>query len=134
MAPKKYKSSIPRQMYWSTDLKNSKICPKCNSLLENEYHSYLLLVKTEKDVESFMVGNDKGYFCPNCAVVVLDKDEFGKMVLGFHDVSSSKFTVAGIVDLDTIPEDKKNKLLGDDDNPIPLVSFTNYPNLSGDVN
>ena len=51
-----------------------------------------------------------------------------------HDAPSFKFTVAGIVDLDSIPEDKRNKPLGDDDNPIPLVSFTNYSNRKADDN
>ena len=115
-------------MYWSTDLKNSKICPKCNSLLENEYQSYLLFVKTKKDVEPFIVGSEGGYFCPNCPIVVLDKDNFGEMASVAQDAQSFKFTVAGIVDFDAIPEDKKSKPLGDDDNPIPLVSFMNYSN------
>ncbi|MCD6289568.1 MAG: hypothetical protein J7M34_03625 [Anaerolineae bacterium] len=33
--------------------------------------------------------------------------------------------IAGIVDLDAIPEEKRYLPLGDEDNPIPLVEFTN---------
>jgi len=36
----------------------------------------------------------------------------------------SEFALLGIVDLDAIPEDKRDLPLGDDDNPIPLVEFT----------
>ncbi len=50
MVAEKYKSSIPRQMYWSSDLKNSKRCPICNSILENEYKSYLLAIEGEKNM------------------------------------------------------------------------------------
>jgi len=135
MRTNKYKSSIPRERYWSSDLKDSKRCPKCNSLLEKEYKSYLLAIKTEKDVETFITGNNGGYFCSNCPVVVLDSDKFGEMAVGahksfgglvsiIHQRPSVKFTVVGIVDLDAIPEDKKNKPFNDD-NPIPLVKFTN---------
>ena len=135
MRTEKYKSSIPREMYWSSDLKDSKRCPKCNSLLEKEYKSYLLAVKTKKDVETFITGNDGGYFCSRCPVVVLDGDKFGEMVSCAHDVGgglvfrhhekpSLKFTVLGIVDMDAVPEDKKSEPFGGD-NPIPLVEFTN---------
>ena len=122
-------------MYWSSDLKNSKRCPVCNSILENEYKSYLLAIETKKNAEPFIVGNDAGSFCSNCPVVVLDADKFSEMVSGAQDVRGGltflrrgapklRFFVLGIVDLDAVPEDKKSEPF-DDDNPIPIVEFTN---------
>lgn len=122
MSNKKYKLSIPRQMYWSTELKNSKICPGCSSRLKNLYQTYLLLVKTKKEPDQFLIGCDGGYFCPRCPTVVLDKEEFIEMVKIAADVPSFGFKVAGLLDLDLIPEDKKDKPF-DNDNPIPLVPF-----------
>lgn len=126
---KKHKAAIPRQMYWSTDVKNSKICPGCGSSLEKEYHSYIIIVRIKKETEQFAVGTDGGYFCPECPVVVLDRDNFIKLAsVGLesaeYDDSSVELAVAGIVDMDAIPEDKKDKTLGTEDNPIPLVQFS----------
>ncbi len=126
---KKHKPSISRQMYWSTDVKNSKICAKCGSSLEQEYYSYVMLVRIKNEIEQFAVGTDGGYFCPKCPVVVLDMDNFIKLASAALastgcNTSSLDFTVAGIVDMDAVPEDKKDKPLGTEDNPIPLVPFS----------
>ncbi len=69
MSNKKYKSY---EMYWSDSLENSKIRPKCGTVLKNEYQTYLVAVKIRKDSDQYATGNDRGYFCPNCPVVVLD--------------------------------------------------------------
>jgi len=119
--------SIPRWMYWSDEVDSLHVCPKCKSSLIHERRPYLVLVKERKEIESFIIGTDGGYFCPNCSVVVLDKLAFASMVAitpGVH--KSSKFIVKGLVNLDAVPEDKRNIPLGRDDNPIPLVEFLNY--------
>ncbi len=128
MTTKKYKPSIPRKMYWSSVLKNSKICPECGSLLENEYQSYQFCIKSKNGIQYFITGGDGGYFCSNCPIVVLDKDDFAEMASLFYkgDINSTELIVKGIVDLDAIPENKRNKPLGTKDNPIPLIPFTNY--------
>jgi hypothetical protein len=41
-----------------------------------------------------------------------------------HD-TDAEFTVLGLVDLEAVPEDKRSLPFGGDDNPIPLVKFTN---------
>lgn len=66
-------------MYWSTDVKNIKICPRCGYSLEKEYHSYIIIVRIKNENEQFAVGTDGGYFCPECPVVVLDRDNFIKL-------------------------------------------------------
>ena len=124
---KKFKASVPRYMYWKSDLKsNRRCCPKCGSALEKEYHSYIVVSETEGERESFMAGNDNGYFCRKCPVVVLDKRDFGEPVSVAIGSRQLKIAVTGIVDLDAVPKDKKHIPLGEDDNPIPLVEFLNY--------
>lgn len=122
------KASIPRQMYWSNQVENSKICHRCGTSLEKEYHSYIIIVRIKKEFEQFVVGTDGGYFCPECPVVVLDRDNFIKLASAGlesagYDESSVELAVAGIVDMDAIPEDKRDKTLGTEDNPISLVPF-----------
>ena len=66
-------------MYWSESLgDNSEICPKCKTVLKNEYQTYLVFVKIKKEIDSYITGNKGGYFCQNCSVVVLDNDTFNK--------------------------------------------------------
>lgn len=113
-------------MFWSNKIPNSKLCPNCDAKLESEYHSYVIAIRKGTDCEYSITGNDGGYFCPNCKIVVLDGDKFGE--LASHATKFSDpfdFTVLGIVDLNAIPEDKKNVPLGGEDNPVPLVEFTN---------
>ncbi len=38
----------------------------------------------------------------------------------------NEFAVLGIVNMDAVPENERDVPLGDDDNPIPLVEFTNF--------
>ena len=123
---KKFDASVPRKMFWSTDVGGTDFCPQCHSKLENESHSYLLLVRESGDVQPFIVGNDDGYFCACCSIVVLDYEAFAKSALAGNPSSCSfEFTVPGIVDLDAVPDEKLDVPLVDDDNPIPLVKFTN---------
>ena len=127
---KKFDASIPRKMFWSESLVNKKKCPLCHSTLENEYHHYIIAVRTGKEITTLGVGNDYGSFCPECPVVVLDRKGFERVIgqiaeespdLGMSGAVS--FLVIGIADMDAVPEDKRHLPLGGDDNPIPLVEF-----------
>jgi hypothetical protein len=51
-----------------------------------------------------MVGNDAGHFCPQCPVVVLNRDAFEG---GMMD-QASNIRVAGIVNLDEIPDENEH--------------------------
>ena len=118
----KFDASIPRRMYWNTDLKAPDVCPECRTPLEKEHHCYVLLLKDSDDVIPFLAGNDGGSFCPKCPVVVLGVDVFSRSAaIGAPEPKS--LMVAGIVDIESIPGDKQHIPLGDDDNPIPLVKF-----------
>ncbi|MBI4769278.1 MAG: hypothetical protein HY784_02415 [Chloroflexi bacterium] len=77
------------------------------------------------------MGSDFGWFCDNCPAIVINMAKVSKMLehrLSHWEVGN-EFAVLGIVNLDAIPEDKRDLPLGDDDNPIPLVEFT-YPSGS----
>ena len=122
---KKFDASVPRWMYWSNRISPPDKCPKCNTSLEAEYHTYLFFTKEGGNVVPFMVGNDGGKFCSQCPVVVLDNEVFAETALSGGASGNSIFTVAGIVDLNAIPEEKRHIPIGDDDNPLPLVEFLN---------
>jgi len=76
---------------------------------------------------SFILGSDFGWFCLDCPTVVLDSQDVEKLLLAgrFRGDVGDHYVVAGLVDLKAIPESKHNVPLGEDDNPIPLVKFTN---------
>ncbi|MBW2975556.1 hypothetical protein KY366_07585 [Candidatus Woesearchaeota archaeon] len=123
----KFKASIPRYMYWKSDFNNNRrCCPKCGSGLEKEYHSYMVVSEIDGERESFLTGNDNGYFCKKCPVVVLDKKGFEYPFSAATGKKEFKIAVTGIVDFDAVPEDKKHIPLGEDNNPIPLVEFMDH--------
>ena len=127
---KKFDASIPRKMFWSDSLVNKKKCPLCHSTLENEYHHYIIAVRTGKEITTLGVGNDYGAFCSECPVVVLDRKGFERNVGGIVKENPDwkmsgdlRFVVLGIVNMDAVPEDQRHLPLGSDSNPIPLVEF-----------
>jgi hypothetical protein len=127
---KKFDASIPRRMFWSDKLVNKKKCPLCHSTLENEYHHYIMAIQSGKETTTLATGNDYGVFCPECPVVVLDRKGFESVVGGIVEESPDRgmsgavsFVVIGIVNMDAVPEDKRQLPMGGDDNPIPLVEF-----------
>ena len=73
----------------------------------------------------YIISNDGGGFCPNCPIVVLDYENFLEGILAAGASQGTAFTVVGIVDWETIPEDKRDEPIGEEDNPIPLVEFLN---------
>jgi hypothetical protein len=125
----KFDASIPRRVFWSDKLVNKKKCPLCHSALEKEHQTYVTVVQSGKETTTFIVGNDCGAFCPECPVVVLDRKCFEHVLQGITQrpdwgISGAvEYVVAGIVNLDAIPEDKQNVPLGEEGNPIPIVEF-----------
>ena len=122
---KKYDISFPKRRYWNTEIESPHLCPECQTPLVKDFQMYLLVVKQGKEVEPYLTGNEGGWFCPNCPVVVLDHGEFVNALFAVRGMKAKEFTVAGIVNSEAIPEEKKHLPLGDDDNPIPLVEFLN---------
>ena len=117
--------SIPRKMFWSNETEGTAFCPECHSALENDNQTYVLAAGKGRHVDTFIAGNDAGYFCTQCPVVVLDRQEFDEVSEMIWGEKNARFNVLGIVDLDAVPESKGHLPLGGEDNPIPLIKFFN---------
>jgi hypothetical protein len=91
------------------------------------FQSYVIATRRGRAItDSFIIGNNAGWFCPHCPTVVIDKAEIERLlVLGQpQGDAGQEFAVLGLVNLAAIPLDKQHVPMGDDDNPIPLVEFT----------
>ena len=101
-------------------------CPKCGGLLKQTRQTYAVATRRGRKVrDSFIIGSDFGWFCEQCPAVVINSRAVSEMLshsMPHWDVGN-EFLIEGIVDLDAVPEDKRNLPLGDDDNPIPLIPF-----------
>jgi hypothetical protein len=123
---KNFPATVPRKMFWSNEVGGRSNCPECGSTLANEHHTYVMAIREHGDMQPFIVGNDGGYFCARCPTVVLEHDSFRELALASlgHE-GLAQFVVLGLVDLEAVPKEKSALPLGTDDNPIPLVRFTN---------
>lgn len=124
----------PRECIYKTFKDNPGPCPRCDHPLQQSTQTYLIATRRGKRMaDSFFVGNDMGWFCANCPTVVINPEDVGEMMQHSRpdwDVGS-EFAVLGIIDLEAVPEEKRHLPLGHDDNPIPLVEFTNTSRESG---
>lgn len=115
--------SVPRRRYYSDEC-NLMTCPECGSLLAEKNCTIILYVKSETDVGEFMTNLSGSHFCNNCPVVVFDSDKVEQAVkVGIRGDKNLRYFIAGIVDLDSIPEEKRHLEIGSDDNPVPLIHF-----------
>jgi hypothetical protein len=77
--------------------------------------------------DAYLTGNPAGHFCAHCPVVVLDREEFNRVVtLAVKEADGVRYVVIGIVDMDAVPPEKAHLPFDDDTNPVPLVEFTNF--------
>ncbi|MBC8508070.1 MAG: hypothetical protein ISR58_05400 [Anaerolineales bacterium] len=121
---------ISRQVEYRSFKDNPGECPGCGgSDLVNEYQTYSVATRKGKKIsDSFVISGDFGWFCASCPTIVINKDEVGKM-LGYGKSNwniGSEFTVLGIADLDAIPANKRDLPIGDPNNPLPLIEFTEF--------
>ncbi len=115
--------SRPRRKYLSK-MSTQTSCPECGALLVKENCTILLEVKSETDKAQFMTNRNGSHFCKNCPVVVFDIDQIEETVkIGIRGTRNLHYHLAGIVDLKSIPDDKKHLEIGCDENPVPLVDF-----------
>lgn len=120
---RKFDLSIPRRMYYSNEY-SLTFCPECSSELIEEQCPILLCVKSDHDESEFITNLSGSHFCMKCPVVVFDSNKVEQAVqLGIRKDKNIRYAIAGIVDWDAIPDDKKNLEIGSDENPLPLVSF-----------
>jgi hypothetical protein len=120
--------TIPRECVYREFEGDPGPCPRCGGPLQAHPATYLVATRRgRKSTSSFFVGSDMGWFCARCPTVVINPEEVSEYLLhGKPEWNvGTELAVLGIVDLDAIPEEKRDVLLGEDDNPIPLVEFTN---------
>lgn len=115
--------SEPKRRYYS-DGCNMDICPECGSRLIEESCTILLSAKSDSDQAEFMTNLSGSHFCLKCPVVVFDNEKVEQAArLGLRQGKNIRYLIGGIINLDSIPDDKKHLEIGSDDNPIPLVKF-----------
>lgn len=120
--------TVPREAIYQTVDNQTDSCPKCGGTLHQSYQHYFIATgdsKTEED--AFFAGGKFGWFCDSCPTVVIDT---GELMEHFKNLPSgwtlgTKFNVLGLVDIEAIPEEKRDLPIGDKRNPVPLVPFTN---------
>jgi hypothetical protein len=49
-------ASTPRRIYWSEDVGGVADCPECRGRLTEHRHSYLMVVRKGRRMDSFVVG------------------------------------------------------------------------------
>ena len=107
--------SKPRRRYYG-DKYNLTICPECGSNLIEEHCTILLCVKSDSDEGEFMTNLSGSYFCKICPVVVFDTDKVEQAArFGIKGDRNLRYITGGIIDLDSIPDDKKHLEIGCDD-------------------
>jgi SEC-C motif len=115
--------SKPKRKYYNDEY-DLAICPECGSDLVNGSSTILLSVKSDSDEGSFMTNLSGSHFCNKCPVVVFDKDKVEQAaIVGIKGGNNLKYMIAGFIDLDSIPDNKKHLEIGSDENPMPLVQF-----------
>lgn len=119
--------TIPRECIYKSFGDHPGPCPRCSGPLQQSHQTYMLATRRgRKKADSFVIGNDVGWFCSHCPTVIIDPEDISEFLqhsLPHWDVGN-EFVLLGIVDLDAIPEEKRTARLGTDDNPYPLVEFS----------
>lgn len=124
----KFDASVRRYQYFTFDLADASLCPKCQAELEREQHTFQVISQMGRYEEMFVMSAD-GYFCPDCPVVVLKKEQFGRHLEQAYGVFHGKqsgdlaFGVLGIMDLEAIPDALQDLPLDHPDMPDILVPF-----------
>ncbi len=115
--------SIERRQYYSKKWA-LKECPECHQPIEEKHCPVYVIVEHNKDFQRFMTSLCGAHFCDKCPVVVFDCLELEKAVKIFMKMEDGlKYSVMGIVDLATIPKEKRHLEIGTEENPMPLVEF-----------
>jgi uncharacterized protein YecA (UPF0149 family) len=115
--------SKPKRCYY--DINNElEHCPECNLELIIQNTSIVLNALSKSDAAEFVTNVNGSRFCEKCPVVVFDKSKLEYAAKsGLYNTENLSFSVSGIVDLEAVPKNKRDKELGTDDNPLPLVAF-----------
>lgn len=121
----KFDLSIPRRRYFSEDC-GLFFCPECGAALVKGKCTVLIVAQSDTDEGEFMSNMTGSRFCNSCPVVVFDTDMIEQAaILGLkvREDSNLRYLVAGILNLEAIPKNKRHLEIGIEDNPMPLVQF-----------
>jgi len=120
--------SISRECVYRKFKDHPGPCPHCGKPLRQWTAVYLVATRRgDVPSDTFVISNDDGWFCTHCPTLVINPDEisdFLQMAKPGWDIGE-EFALLGIVDLDTVPDDKQHLSLSDPDCPLPLVEFRN---------
>jgi len=121
-------ASIPRVLVMGEFTGAPGPCPRCGGRLRQHCHPCLVATRRGKELTGvFILSGDFSWFCPDCPTVVINTQLVEEVLVGGtasrRDVVE-EYAILGLIDLDAVPEDKRDLPLGDDENPIPLVEFT----------
>jgi hypothetical protein len=104
-------------------------CPRCGSMLAPCTRTYLVATRRGNQItDSFIVGNDMGWFCAECPTVVINPQDIAEMFQVSRpgwDAGDER-TVVGILDWDAIPPRQRDRPL-DEVDPMPLADLTRAP-------
>jgi hypothetical protein len=102
-------------------------CPKCGGTLEQAHVPFMVLTRTSSQLDdSFLISLD-GWFCTSCPVVVFNQAKLRQMMMVSKPdwKVGQEFLVAGVMNLDAIPENKRDIPIGSPGMPNVLVKFRN---------
>ncbi len=111
------------ELFMSSEVQDTSCCPNCHGDLESEHHAYMIAIREGREERYLTVGCNAGSFCQSCPTVVLDQAVIEDLISIDAKGTSLEYAVMGMVDLDAVPEEKKDIPFGGDDNPIPLIKF-----------
>lgn len=119
----KFDLSIPRRRYYSEDCGLTS-CPECGLPLIKDNCTVIIAAKSDTDEGEFMSNLTGSHFCKSCPVVVFDSDKIEQAArLGIKGDENLRYLIAGIVNFNAIPEEKRHLEIGIEENPVPLVHF-----------
>ncbi len=115
-------TSVRRKACWiDSGIDSISCCPECGGDLVEEHHTFLVGGYVDEELQTYFMSN-RGAFCKVCPVAILSKDTFDfSMLAGNSGIED--YHVAGMINMDAIPDDERDIPLGTGDTPIPLMEF-----------
>jgi len=130
----KFDLSIPRRRYYSEEC-GLISCPECGLPLIEDNCPIIIAAKSDTDEAEFLSNLTGSHFCNTCPVVVFDSEKIEQAArLGIKGAANLRYIIAGIVDFNAIPENKRHLEIGIEGNPVPLVHFLPDLNRTTAVN
>ena len=96
-------------------------CVECDTLLPDSQTFPLMMINETGEA---VVCNGPVVLCTRCRAAYAQEDFFSRVAMQFQ---FNPYLLVGFIDLDQLPEDKRNQPLGEDPNaPVPLVEFASF--------